>query len=247
MNPITRTTVLALAVLGLALAPAAEAAKPVKVSKARFAVTIDGVQNTTWSSNHQAAGIGGCDGSYTAGGSEKVRFTSKPASIRAMSITGLSAPVLSTGRGGNTRSPKIKLHGSVTRNSFHNAAPGPDTGCGGPDKPQQPLAKDCGVKKFRGLVTSFDYQLASKVRDTLNVNATEGEDPFQRCSGGGVSFPTLANKNKGRPMDLRLPRRELFDRKLGKIILIGRAREEKRDGEYQYLTTTKWVITMVRK
>jgi len=246
VNPITRTTALALTVLGLAVTPVAEAAKPVKVSRARFAVTIDGVQNTTWSTKHQAAGIGGCDGSYTKDGTEKVRFTSKAASIRAMSIPGLSAPVLSTGRGSNARSPKIKLHGSITRNSTFNAAPGPDTGCGGADKPQV-LTKDCGTKTFAGLVTSFDYKLASKVRDTLDVNATDGKDPFQRCAGGGVSFPTLANKNKGRPMDLRLPRAELFNRKLGKIILIGRAREEKRDGEHQYLTTTKWVITMVRK
>jgi hypothetical protein len=247
VNPIIRTTVLALSVLGLAITPVAEAAKPpVKVSRAKFAVTVDGVQNTTWSTNHVAAGIGGCDGSYTAGGSEKVRFTSKARTIRAMVIPGLSAPVLSTGTGSNSRSPKLKLHGSIARDGFHNSAPGPDTGCGGSDRPQV-LTKDCGTKKFAGLVTSFDYKLASRVRDTLEVSATDGDDPFQRCPSGGVSFPTLANKYDGRPMSLRMPRGELFNRKLGKIILIGRAREQKQDGEHRYVTTTKWVITLVRK
>ena len=90
MNPIIRTTALALTVLGLAITPAAEAAKPpVKVSKAKFAVTVDGVQNTTWSTNHQAAGIGGCDGAYTAGGVREGPFHLDGAiAIRAMASRG---------------------------------------------------------------------------------------------------------------------------------------------------------------
>jgi hypothetical protein len=245
VNPIIRTTVLALSVLGLAITPVAEAAKPVKVKRARFAVTVDGVQNSSWSIDHKADGIGGCDAAYTGQGTEKVRFTSGAFSIRAMSIPGLHAPVLSRGTGSNTRSPEFKLRGSITRNGGNTVAPGPDNGCGGADGPPNP--RDCGTKKFSGLGGKLDYKLASRVRDTLDVGTFNGKDPFGNCGGGGTQFPVIATRDMNQPMKLQLPRKELFDRKIGKFILIGRAREGDQNGEHKFTTTTKWVITLVRK
>jgi hypothetical protein len=245
VNALTRTTALAVIALGLAVTPAANAAKPIKVSKAWFTVTVDGVQRSTWSEDHKPDGIGGCDGAYTGQGSEKVRFTSAPMKIRAVTLPGLHAPVLSKGTGANTRTPEFKLHGSITRNSTHTMAPAPDNGCGGADGP--PVAKDCGTKKFSGLGGKLDYSLSSRRRDTLDVATYNGTDPFRNCGGGGTQFPVIANKNMNQPMNLRLPRKELFNRKIGKFILVGKAREGDQNGEHKFTTTTRWVITLVRR
>ena len=234
-----------LALCALVCTAPADAATPQKLRKATFAVTVDGVQRSTWTEDHQAAGIGGCDGSYHAQGTEKVRFTSGKFTVRAMGLPALSAPVLSRGTGARTRAPEFKLRGSITRDSSTTAGSDPDSGCGGADGP--PVAKDCGVKKFAGLGAKLDYRLSSKPRDMLELGTFNATDPFRNCGGGGTQFPVIATRNMNRPMNLRLPRRELFNRKLGKIILIGNAREGDQSGEHKFTTTTRWVITLVRK
>ncbi len=237
---------IALAALALTLAVPVTVAQaaPAKVRKARFAVTVEGVQRSTWTTDHQPDGIGGCDGAYHGQGSEKVRFTSSKFSLRALTIPGLSAPVLTMRSKGKITSPEFVLRGSITRNGAISAAP-VDNGCGGADGPA--VAKDCGVKRFSGLGGKLDYRLRSKPRDVLEVDTYDGEDPFRNCGGGGTQFPSIATRNMGRPMDLRLPRGELFDRKIGKFILVGRAREANQSGEHRFKTTTRWVITLVRK
>lgn len=132
----------------------------------------------------------------------------------------------------------------MTRNGSQQSAP-VDNGCGGSE--QGPPAKDCGTKKFAGLKTRLDYALASRVRDNLEVRAENADSPFRYCPSGGTAFPQLLNTSDGKPMNLRLPRSELFNRKLGKIILVGRAKETQAAGEHTYTTTTRWVITLVRR
>lgn len=107
-----RIAIAGLVLCALAPAATAQAATPVKVSKAKFALTVDGVQRTTWSTDHKADGIGGCDAPYTASGTEKVRFTSSALSVRALSLPNLNAPVLSVGKGMRTRGPSCGSAGA---------------------------------------------------------------------------------------------------------------------------------------
>ena len=65
------------------------------------------MQNTTWTYDHK--GTGGCDTDVTGKGTEKVRFTSRPVKVGAMTMKGLSGPVLT--KLGSYGSPVAKLHG----------------------------------------------------------------------------------------------------------------------------------------
>ena len=47
-------------------------------------------------------------------------------------------------------------------------------------------------------------------------------------------------------MRTELPREELFDRSLGKIILVARGKESETAGEHTFLTTIRWVVTFMR-
>jgi hypothetical protein len=47
-------------------------------------------------------------------------------------------------------------------------------------------------------------------------------------------------------MRAELPRGELFDASLGRIIVIARGRESETAGEHTYVTTTRWVVTFDR-
>ena len=47
-------------------------------------------------------------------------------------------------------------------------------------------------------------------------------------------------------MKAELPRGELFDNRLGKIIVIARGKESETSGEHTYVTTIRWVVTFER-
>ncbi len=236
------TTALALAAaLAAVSGPAtADAAKPrAGVKTAYFKVTVDGVQTTTWKTDHP--GSGGCDGAAQGNGTEKVRFTSRPTTVRAMTLKGLKAPLMTTPK--SIVDIKLGLHGNVTRQGVMNAAPGGQ--CGGSGGGSIP--RDCGSKSFRGVKLPLEYSWSGPGRDHLALRAVPIQDPFRNCPSGGSAFPTLVGTREGAPMPAALPRGELFDRKLGKIIVIARGQESETVGEHTYLTKTRWVVTFERK
>jgi hypothetical protein len=47
-------------------------------------------------------------------------------------------------------------------------------------------------------------------------------------------------------MRTELPRDEVFDRSLGKIIVISRGKESQTEGEHIYVTTSRWEVTFRR-
>jgi hypothetical protein len=223
-----------------ALAPvaAADAAPASGLKKATFKVTVEGVQTTSWKTDHP--GGGGCDGAVTGSGTEKVRFASRPTVVNATVLKGLSAPVLAK-RGAYVEA-KPALRGKVTRQGTLDAPPGPCGGTGGGTN----IPRDCGTKSFRGVGFPLAYALAVKPKDQLDVRPEFIDDPFKNCPSGGSSFPTLVRTNEGRPIRALLPRKELFDRSLGKIIVIARGKESETQGEHTYVTKIRWVVTFVR-
>ena len=93
----------------------------------------------------------------------------------------------------------------------------------------------------------LSYGLDKRFKDNLEFRAEPIDDPFANCPSGGHAFPTLVGTQEGAPMRAELPRSELFDRKLGKIIVIARGQESETVGEHTYLTKVRWVVTFERK
>jgi hypothetical protein len=235
-----RTITLALCLTALACSPAAAQQPDYDIKKAAFKVTVDGVQNTKWTYDHK--GLGGCDTDANGQGSEKVRFTSSPTKIRAMTMKTLSAPVLSKFKGYGA--PVVKLRGKITRQGAMQTAD-VDTGCGG-GVPGGPIPRDCGTKSFRGVKLPLDYRLRAKPEDQLAIEPSFVDDPFKNCPSGGYSFPTLVNQMGDQYMNTELPRGELMDKSIGKIIVVARGRQADKTAESTYETTIKWVLTFKR-
>lgn len=233
----TTTGIILAAALAAAAGPA-DAKPNYGVKTAFFKVTVDGVQTTTWKTDHK--GKGGCDQDAWGNGTEKVRFTSRPTTVRAMTLKGLRTPSLTTPR--SIVDVKIGLHGKVTRQGVQDGTPGGE--CGGMGGGG--IARDCGAKSFRGVKLPLSYGLDKRLKDNLDLRAVPIDDPFANCPSGGSSFPTLVGTNEGGPIRAELPKSELFDRKLGKIIVIARGQESETAGEHTYLTKTRWVVTFER-
>ena len=240
MNRIAITAISLAAALAAAAGPAtADAAKPrAGMKTAFFKVTVDGVQTTTWKTDHK--GSGGCDQAAWGNGTEKVRFTSRPTTVRAVTLKGLNAPLLTTPK--SIVDVKLGLRGRVTRQGVMDGEPGGQ--CGGAGGGSIP--RDCGAKSFRGVKLPLAYQLGTRGKDHLALRAVPIQDPFLNCPSGGSAFPTLVGTREGAPMPAALPRSELFDRKLGKIIVIARGQESETAGEHTYLTKVRWVVTFER-
>ena len=235
-NPL-RIAALTLCLAATSPAAAAGAAPSHGVAKAVFKVTVEGVQRTSWQTDHP--GTTGCDGASKGTGTETVRFTSRPVLVRATTMKALSAPVL-TGR--SYLEPEAILRGRVSRQGTTEVAAGGE--CGGGDGASIP--RDCGTRSFRGVGVRLSYRLNAKPKDQLDLRPGFVDDPFRNCPSGGHSFPTLVRTDEGAHMRTELPREELFDRSLGKIILVARGKESETAGEHTFLTTIRWVVTFTR-
>jgi hypothetical protein len=233
-----RPAALTLCLAALAPVATADAATNYEIKKAAFNVTVEGVQRTTWATDH--VGTGGCDGSAQGSGKETVRFTSRETRVNAMTMKGLSAPVLSKPRA--YTDAVLKLRGKVARQGTLTAEPGGE--CGGAGGGSIP--RDCGTKTFKGVTFPLSYRLAAKPKDQLDFRPGFIDDVFKNCPSGGYSFPTLVNTKEGEYMRTELPREELFDKSLGKIIVIARGKESETSGEDTYVTTIRWVVTFER-
>lgn len=236
-NPL-RAAALTLCLAALAPVATAEAATDYEIKKAAFKVTVEGVQRTTWATNY--VGTGGCDGSAWGSGKETVRFGSRATTVNAMTMKGLSAPVLS--KPGAYVDAALKLRGKVERQGTLDAEPGGE--CGGAGGGSIP--RDCGTRSFSGVKFPVAYRLAAKPKDQLDFSPSFIDDPFKNCPSGGYAFPTLVTTNEGEYMRSELPREELFDKSIGKIIVIARGKETETKGDHTYVTTSRWVVTFER-
>jgi hypothetical protein len=207
------------------------------IQKATFKVKVEGVQTTTWRTDHP--GTGGCDGAASGDGTEMVRFASRPVRLQAATMRGLSAPVLTAPS--SYDEPELQLRGTVTRQGRLEAGPGLCGGDGGGS-----ISPDCGTRAFTGVRLPMAFRLRATPRDQLDLRPGMIDDPFANCPSGGSAFPTLVRTNEGEELRTELPRSELFDASLGRIIVIARGRESETAGEDTYLTTIRWVITFDR-
>jgi hypothetical protein len=230
----------AVTALGAAAIPATAAEQP-KIRNAYFKVTIEGVQKDKWNAFHQG-GAHKCDATVSQKGSEVVKFRSKPILIKATDMEGLSNPVFSHGDGSSLY--PFKLRGTVSRQSQINASPTPPE-CGG--KGGGGIPKDCGTKPLRGLKARADYALGKPYGYIQIQSDSSARDPFRNCGGGSQGFPHLLDYTaQNKRIDSELPRNEVFDKSLGKIIVIGRGRSVQKGEETEDIASIRWEVTLKR-
>ena len=238
----TATTALTAAIFStLAMATVANAAEQPKVKKALFKVTLEGVQKDKWDNYHE--GTGGCDGTVSSIGSETVRFHSKPVTIEATDLEGLTNPVLRKAGKAIDIYP-FRLSGTVKRQSTIIASDTPDW-CGG--KGGGSIPKDCGTKSFRGMKASLDYSLAKPYGWIQPRSEGSIDDPFRNCGPGTQGYPhLLSQKANGSRIASELPRDELFDKSIGKLIVIGRGKSVQKGDETFDEASIRWEATFKR-
>lgn len=241
-----RTFAVLTAVAALAAtAVSAQAAKQPEVKKALFEATLEGVQRDKWDNLHQGtADPNDCDGTVASKGSEVIRFRSKTILVEATDIEGLSSPVLRKAGKSMDLYP-FRLRGTVTRNGTISTSPVPRecSGTGGGYVPP----RDCGTKALRGLRASADYSLARPFGRIQVSSNGEANDPFKNCPGGTQGMPhLLTQKTDNSRITSELPREELFDKKIGKLIVIGRGKRVQKGDETLDTASIRWELTLKR-
>jgi len=230
---------LAMAVTASAPAAAGAAALP-KVKQAKFKVTVEGWQKDDWAANHESTSL--CDPSDHSYSGEYAKFkSSRPVTLTAIQV-GKTAPSFLIGKG----QPYIDTSADVARNAVNAVSPVPNS-CpaagGGGDG--ETVAPDCGLKSVASYPVALAYDSYFKDSITLTSAGTVGP-LFYNCGHG--TFPDLLERDElAVPIKSELPYKELFDRKLGKLIVIGHGDYDLSLADYNEKTEVHWEVTFVRK
>jgi hypothetical protein len=234
----------ALLCLGLlATAGPAAAQVPFKPKVAKFKVTLKGVQATDWNSHH--AGTGGCNPTVKQSGTEVARFAStRPVRVKVLLYGRHSPPIFTTGSKAGDPAPRLELRAKVTRRSTISADPTPwyCQALGGANS-QPP---DCGTRRVTAAVVL--HELIGRRRDRIHLTSNSvHQGGFKTCPSAYPEFPSLLVVNsKGGVVAARLPRREIYDRSLGKLITIARGYRKRTSGETTSGTSVRWEASFRR-
>src|SRR5262245_38857878 len=235
--------VLAAAAAGavMALVPAAEAAP----EKARFRASISGTQTLDWTTPVKTQVE--CGGDWKGRGHESFDFRSSRPEVVTAAATRDGGVVFRQRR----ELPAARdTGGSVTRHGtlelIPHERPMIPCGDGGPGEPLQPPAPDCGTKRFAHL--PIEIWPAGNDRIQIDVGDPAPPSPFQNCPDGAIAFPNLlGSAGSGSPRySTRLPRAELFDRSIGKEIVVGRGHWRTRGLGRTVDMRLRWVLTLER-
>jgi hypothetical protein len=248
MRASDKTVALVLAIcatvaMGAALAaPAGAATYGNGFQLSKFKVEIKGTQAMVQQRTHVAADE--CDISDSSSGSEKVSFrTTKPIYITASHMKGEANPEI-FGRQLAIPTKAIVKRSYTTRIS-PPAIPCGDNG-GGVDTVYQP---DCGTRVVQPFEVRLQY--AREKKNALLLSAYGGEDPFERCSGGGssMSFPGLLLEKsgaRGQYIYADLSQDELFDPEFQKWISIAEGSRKEQDADHWVKTDIHWEVSFTR-
>jgi hypothetical protein len=223
------------------LARSAAAAASSAYRKATFAVTVEGQQKTTWETHHVAQHD--CDMNYEGGGTETIRFSSKPIRVAAHQVAPLK-PTLSARhvRGAIPLRARVTRQGKLDRSAPLGSLCARGEGGGSTPRP----APDCGTKSSSKLEAELLYSY-SRRNTVILQNRVSGEDLFSNCPAGGTVWPQLLTYDQqGREIGRQLPPRDLFDRSTGKHILVGGATKREQIGDTVATTRIRWEVTLTR-
>lgn len=224
----------------LSLCASASATKLPKFHQAAFKATVEGIQTTKWTADHPSTGR--CDQSMHGSGSERVTFASSRAvKIKAFQI-GNSRPSL-TGPGGPADLP---TRGAVTRTGTLQLGPlVPECEVGDGGGSSVPPPSDCGRKTIPSLLMEVQYDPADGKRITLSNEPVQAPR-FAQCPNMGNGWPAILSIANGRAIGEALPAHDLFDRRQGKTIVLGKGTATGGDGGIHWTTHVEWTLTLKR-
>lgn len=206
--------------------------------KTKFKAEVKGVQTYEYEYHHISTGP--CDAPIDTSTRERIKFKStKPVLLTASRLPGLKEPVLTSG----LKPLRIPTKATVTRSHSHTGGQVPEdcSGNGGGVGPQPP--PDCGTKVVKPWWLSVDYY--AKDRIELQPEDIAGSDLFERCGNG--TWPYLLNGEWfGKRQSADLPKSELFDPKIGKLITIGSGNHSIVGPEGHEDTKIRWELSLTR-
>jgi hypothetical protein len=243
-----RLFLIAAATAALALPGSAGATKfPGKNREATFRVSVQGVQTTTWSENHQSTGTL-CDSSSHGSGSERIVFSSRPVVIKAWQFMGAGRVVFTRG----TKPATLPGRGSVTRNGKlerSDVDPRCAVGDGDGDGTTAPPASDCGRKVIGSLPLMLGWDPSNSKRIMVVNDSSKSGPPFENCPVSGDAWTTLLrwDDKKGTAGE-ELPAADLFDKRQGKMLVLGKGTVKRSDSSRGSASTTRvqWTLTLTR-
>ena len=208
--------------------------------QARFRVTIKGYQKMIQQSSH--LGESDCDADDFSSGKETLFFRStKPIVVRAIDVPSYKNPFLVRGTRGPVRLP---TRAKITRSFTPRIGPTPQW-CGGTGGGQT-IPPDCGTRTF----SPWRIEVAYDFLKARRITAAEVNLPqlYRNCQGSAGAFPyLLAEKGPRRaPVFAEIPKSEIFDGSIGKIITIARGHYRHKVEGYFYDTTVRWELTFER-
>ena len=239
MRTRTRSALTGLAIAAIGGFAAQPAAAAPAFDSAKFKVTVKGTQVSSDNAHRDAEGP--CDVSDYSTSGEKIKFRSKKAVVlTAFSVD--NGPISFVNKQTGNLLP-VK----ATIDRFHNPhiTPSPgDCGDNGGGVEGEPTPPDCGVK-------TASWQLGLEYLDEgeeiLGFYDTEGTDPYINCPHGLDFFPSMPfTDGKGNTIGSEMPRKELFDDKIGKLIVIGKGQHKELGGTYSSITDLRWELTLKR-
>jgi hypothetical protein len=210
---------------------------------AYFKVTVKGVQTTNWTENHQPQFK--CDYTSTGSGKEKVVFKSRKAVvIRAFQFMGKGPVLFVRGKG----QADLPTRGYVERQGTRALAPAsPECAVGDGDGSYTPPKPDCGRKTISSLPLRLAYDALNKNRITLSTYTSPKAPVFQQCPLSGIGWSTiLSSDDHKRTAGQSLPVKDLYDRRQGKMIVLGKGAAVTNSGGTAATTKINWELTLTR-
>jgi hypothetical protein len=202
---------------------------------ARFRASIEGAQTIRWTVEPQD-GPSACGGTYSGSGRETIRFRSIRPQRVTVRMAGRGVPAWVIAR----RWARLDTRGRVNRAGTLTLNPnGRPCGDGGGGEPAPPPAPDCGIRRFT-LLPLMPVPI-NRNRITIDVGDPAPLSPFRNCPVYGPGFPELLA-----PVPARLPARELFDRSIGKEIVLGRGHRHETAAGITVDTRLRWSLTLER-
>jgi hypothetical protein len=230
-------------ILALALAAGPAGARAPKREVASFDVVVKGVQKISQSFHH--APENECDITDNSTITERVVFKSEPTRFIAYEVPGLNNPVLTpAARGG------FPAAATVTRNYtplIQVPPASPQCGENDGNGESAETRMDCGSKKVAGWGLQLEFD--ERAKSGLALAGKDIKDPFENCVSalGDLAFPSLLGEGSGGKKILGdLPAGELFDRGLGKIIVLGGGTRRVEEPDVSAKVSIEWDVALTR-
>lgn len=224
--------------------PASAAFKPPAYSfqKASFKFSFKGTQITQWQRDPRAT-TRDCIPTvkWSGGGKETVRLrTTKALQLDAYRTNGRTSVALRASKSGLPN----ELHASVTRSASERYEEVAGSCGGNPGKVTEGGPYDCGDRsRDFGLALGYERgRIEPRFEDSILAPLTDVD--YRKCP---IHADPKVEVNGFTRVSQALPAKDLFDRSLGRHIVIGRRTFTLHEAGFTGKTTVRWEITLTRR